>query len=98
MTTLQQLVDRDVIPIDHKSDIGKIASLFVDEKPQPFYFAKKSDLDTKLNNIPYIMSIIYGDGRVYVDYDQNIEVCKDKTTAAKFILDYFNKNMGEKYA
>ena len=37
------------------------------------------------------MSIVYGDGRVYVDYDQSIEVCKDKQTAAKFILDYFNR-------
>ena len=91
MATLQQLVDRDVIPIDHKSDIGKISSLFVDEKPQPFYFAKRSDLDTKLNNIPYVMAIAKGDGRVYVDYDQSIEVCKDRQTAAKFILDYFNK-------
>lgn len=91
MANLQQLVDRDVIPVTEKSDMGKIASLFVDEKPQPFYFARKSDLDTKLNNIPYIMSIVYGDGRVYVDYDQSIEVCKDKNTAAKFILDYFRK-------
>ncbi len=91
MANLQQLVDRDVIPVTEKSDMGKIASLFVDEKPQPFYFARKSDLDTKLNNIPYIMSIVYGDGRVYVDYDQSIEVCKDKNTAAKFILNYFNK-------
>ena len=54
-----------------------------------FYFAKRSDLDTKLNNIPYIMSIAKSDGRVYVDYDQSIEVCKDKQTAAKFILEYF---------
>lgn len=91
MATLQQLVERDVIPVDHKSDIGKIASLFVDEKPQPFYFAKRSELDTKLNNISYIMAIAKGDGRIYVDYDQSIEVCKDKTTAAKFILDYFTK-------
>ena len=91
MANLQQLVDRDVIPVTEKSDMGKIASLFVDEKPQPFYFARKSDLDTKLNNIPYIMSIVYGDGRVYVDYDQSIEVCNDKNTAAKFILNYFNK-------
>lgn len=91
MANLQQLVDRDVIPVTEKSDMEKIASLFVDEKPQPFYFARKSDLDTKLNNIPYIMSIVYGDGRVYVDYDQSIEVCKDKNTAAKFILNYFNK-------
>ena len=91
MANLQQLVDRDVIPVTEKSDMGKIASLFVDEKPQPFYFARKSDLDTKLNNIPYIMSIVYGDGRVYVDYDQSIEVCKDKNTAAKFILNYFYK-------
>lgn len=91
MANLQQLVDRDVIPVTEKSDMGKIASLFVDEKPQPFYFARKSDLDTKLNNIPYIMSIVYGDGRVYVDYDQSIKVCKDKNTAAKFILNYFNK-------
>ena len=91
MATLQQLVDREVIPVTEKSDIGKIASLFMNDKPQPFYFAKKSDLDTKLNNIPYIMSIVYGDGRVYVDYDQSIEVCRDKQTAAKFILDYFNR-------
>mgnify|MGYP000213690927 CR=1 FL=1 len=91
MATLQQLVDRDVIPVTEISDIGKIASLFVDEKPQPFYFARKSDLDTKLNNIPYIMSIVYGDGRVYVDYDQSIEVCKNKQTAAKIISDYFRK-------
>lgn len=94
MATLQQLVDIDVIPIDHKSDIGKIASLFVDEKPQPFYFAKRSDLDTKLNNIPYIIAIAKGDGRVYVDYDQSIEVCEDKTTAAKFILNYFTRKYG----
>ena len=94
MATLQQLVERDVIPVNQKSDIGKIASLFVDEKPQPFYFAKRSDLDTKLNNIPYIMSIVYDDGRVYVDYDQSIEVCKDKQTAAKFILDYFTRKYG----
>lgn len=91
MATLQQLVDREVIPITEKSDIGKIASLFMNDKPQPFYFARKSDLDTKLNNIPYIMSIVYGDGRVYVDYDQSIEVCRDKQTAAKFILDYFTR-------
>ena len=91
MATLQQLVDREVIPVTEKSDIGKIASLFMNDKPQPFYFARKSDLDTKLNNIPYIMSIVYGDGRVYVDYDQSIEVCKDKNTAANFILNYFNK-------
>lgn len=91
MATLQQLVDREVIPVTEKSDIGKIASLFMNDKPQPFYFARKSDLDTKLNNIPYIMSIVYGDGRVYVDYDQSIEVCRDKQTAAKFILDYFNR-------
>ena len=91
MATLQQLVDREVIPVTEKSDIGKIASLFMNDKPQPFYFARKSDLDTKLNNIPYIMSIVYGDGRVYVDYDQSIEVCKDKQTAAKFILDYFRR-------
>ena len=91
MATLQQLVDREVIPVTEKSDIGKIASLFMNDKPQPFYFARKSDLDTKLNNIPDIMSIVYGDGRVYVDYDQSIEVCRDKQTAAKFILDYFNR-------
>ena len=91
MATLQQLVERDVIPVDQKLDVGKIASLFVDDKPQPFYFAKRSELDTKLTNIPYVMAIVHGDGRVYVDYDQSIEVCKDKTTAAKFILDYFNK-------
>lgn len=91
MATLQQLVDREVIPVTEKSDIGKIASLFMNDKPQPFYFARKSDLDTKLNNIPYIMSIVYGDGRVYVDYDQSIEVCRNKQTAAKFILDYFNR-------
>lgn len=89
MATLQQLIERDVIPVDKNSDMREIASLFVDEKPQPFYFAKRSDLDTKLNNIPYIMSIAKGDGRVYVDYDQSIEVCKDKQTAAKFILEYF---------
>lgn len=89
MATLQQLVERDVIPVDKNSDMREIASLFVDEKQQPFYFAKRSDLDTKLNNIPYIMSIAKGDGRVYVDYDQSIEVCKDKQTAAKFILEYF---------
>lgn len=89
MATLQQLVERDVIPVDKNLDIGKIASLFVDEKPQPFYFAKHSDLDTKLNNIPYVMAIAKGDGRVYVDYDQSIEVCKEKQTAATFILDYF---------
>lgn len=89
MATSQQLVDRDVIPIDQKSDIGKIASLFIDDKPQPFYFAKRSDLNTKLNNIPYIMSIVYGDGRIFIDFDQSIEVCKDKQTAAKFIYDYF---------
>ena len=89
MATLQQLVDRDVIPIDQKSDIGKIASLFIDDKPQPFYFAKRSNLNTKLNNIPYIMSIVYGDGRIFIDFDQSIEVCKDKQTAAKFIYDYF---------
>ena len=89
MATLQQLVERDEIPVDKNSDMREIASLFVDEKQQPFYFAKRSDLDTKLNNIPYIMSIAKGDGRVYVDYDQSIEVCKDKQTAAKFILEYF---------
>lgn len=91
MATLQQLVDREVIPVDKNSDMGKIAALFVDEKPQPFYFAKRSDLDTKLNNIPYVMSIAKGDGRVYVDYDQSIEVCKDKQTATKFILNYFTR-------
>jgi hypothetical protein len=89
MATLQQLVERDIIPVDKNLDMREIASLFVDEKQQPFYFAKRSDLDTKLNNIPYIMSIAKGDGRVYVDYDQSIEVCKDKQTAAKFILEYF---------
>ena len=91
MATLQQLVERNVIPVDKKSDMEEIASLFIDEKPQPFYFTKRSDLDTKLNNIPYIMSIAKGDGRVYVDYDQSIEVCKDKQTAAKFILEYFRR-------
>jgi len=91
MSTLQQLIERDVIPVDKNSYMGKIASLFVDEKPQPFYFAKRSNLDTKLNNIPYVMSIAKGDGRVYVDYNQSIEVCKDKQTAAKFILEYFRR-------
>ena len=40
MATLQQLVERDIIPVDKKLDMGKIASLFVDEKPQPFYLQK----------------------------------------------------------
>ena len=92
MATLQQLVERDVIPVDQHLDIGKIVSLFLDEKPQPFYFAKRSNLDTKLNNIPYVMSIAKGDGRVYVDYDQSIEDCKYKQTAEKFILYYFKRN------
>ena len=86
--TFKQLTDRQTIALTERSDIEKIASLF-DSIPRPHYFARQSDMQSKLSNIPYIMAMNYKDGRIFVDFDQSIEVCKDKQTAAKFIYDYF---------
>ena len=86
--TLKQLLDRQTIALKERSDIEKIASLF-DSIPRPYYFARQSDMQSKLSNIPYIMAMTYKDGRIFVDFDQSIEICKDSTTAAKFIYNYF---------
>ena len=86
--TLKQLTDKQTIALTERSDIEKIASLF-DSIPRPYYFAKKSDMQSKTSNIPYVMAMIYNDGRIFVDYDSSIEICKDSTTAAEFIYDYF---------
>ena len=86
--TLKQLTDRQTIALTERSDIEKIASLF-DSIPRPYYFARQSDMQSKLSNIPYIMAMIYNDGRIFVDYDSSIEICKDSTTAAEFIYNYF---------
>lgn len=86
--TLKQLTDRQTIALTERSDIDKIASLF-DSIPRPYYFARQSDMQSKLSNIPYIMAMTYKDGRIFVNYDSSIEICKDSTTAAEFIYDYF---------
>ena len=86
--TLERLTDRQTITLTERSDIGKIASLF-DSIPRPYYFARQSDMQSKLSSVPYIMAMIYKDGRIFVDFDQSIELCKDSTTAAEFIYDYF---------
>lgn len=86
--TLKQLTDRQTITLTERSDIDKIASLF-DSIPRPYYFARQSDMQSKLSKIPYIMAMTYKDGRIFVDYDSSIEICKDSTTAAEFIYDYF---------
>ena len=86
--TLKQLTDRQTIALTERSDVGKIATLF-DSTPRPYYFVKQSDMQSKLSNIPYIMAMTYKDGRIFVDFDQNIELCKDSTTAAEFIYNYF---------
>ena len=86
--TLKQLTDRQTIALTERSDIDKIATLF-DSIPRPYYFARQSDMQSKLSNIPYIMAMIYNDGRIFVDYNSSIELCKDSTTAANFIYHYF---------
>lgn len=86
--TFKQLIDRQTIALTERSDVDKIASLF-DSVPRPYYFARQSDMQSKLSNIPYIMAMIYKDGRIFVDFDQSIELCKDSNTAAEFIYDYF---------
>ena len=86
--TLKQLTDRQTIALTERSDIDKIATLF-DSIPRPYYFARQSDMQSKLSNIPYIMAMIYNDGRIFVDYNNSIELCKDSTTAANFIYNYF---------
>lgn len=86
--TLKQLTDRQTITLTERSDVEKIASLF-DSIPRPYYFARQSDMKSKMSNIPYIMAMIYKDGRIFVDFDQSIELCKDSTTAAEFIYNYF---------
>ena len=86
--TLKQLTDRQTIALTERSDTDKIATLF-DSIPRPYYFARQSDMQSKLSNIPYIMAMIYNDGRIFVDYDSSIEICKDSTTAAEFIYNYF---------
>ena len=86
--TLKQLTDRQTIALTERSDIDKIATLF-DSNPRPYYFARQSDMQSKLSNIPYIMAMTYKDGRIFVDFNQSIEVCKDKQIAAKFIYNYF---------
>lgn len=86
--TLKQLLDRQTIALTERSDIGKIASLF-DSIPRPYYFARQSDMQSKLSNIPYVMAMTYKDGRIFVDFDQSIELCKDSTAAANFIYNYF---------
>ena len=88
--TLKQLTDRQTITLTERSDIEKIATLF-DSTPRPYYFARQSDMQTKMSNIPYVMAMIYNDGRIFVDYDNSIEICKDSTTAAEFIYNYFYK-------
>lgn len=86
--TLKQLMDRQTIALTERSDVGKIATLF-DSTPRPYYFAKQSDMQSKLSNIPYVMAMTYKDGRIFVDFDQSIELCKDSTTAAEFIYNHF---------
>ncbi len=86
--TRKQLTDRQTITLTERSDIGKIASLF-DSIPRPYYFVRQSDMQSKTSNIPYVMAMIYNDGRIFVDYDSSIEICKDSTTAAEFIYKYF---------
>lgn len=86
--TLKQLTDRQTIALTERSDIDKIATLF-DSIPRPYYFARQSDMQSKPSNIPYIMAMIYNDGRIFVDYNSSIELCKDSTTAANFIYNYF---------
>lgn len=86
--TLKQLTDRQTIALTERSDIDEIATLF-DSIPRPYYFARQSDMQSKLSNIPYIMAMIYKDGRIFIDFDQSIELCKDSTTAANFIYHYF---------
>ena len=90
--TLKQLMDRQAIALTERSDKKKIASLFdPNSVPYPYYFAKQSDMQTKLSNIPYVMAMIYNDGRIFVDYDNSIEICKDSTTATEVIYNYFYK-------
>ena len=90
--TLKQLIDRKTIALTERSDKKKIASLFdPNSVPYPYYFAKQSDMQTKLSNIPYVMTMIYNDGRIFVDYDNSIEICKDSNTADEFIYNYFYK-------
>lgn len=86
--TLKQLTNRQTIALTERSDIDKIATLF-DSVPRPYYFARQSDMQSKLSNIPYIMAMTYKDGRIFVDFDQSIELCKDSNTAANFIYHYF---------
>ena len=86
--TLKQLTDRQTIALTERSDIDKIATLF-NSIPRPYYFARQSDMQSKLSNIPYIMAMIYNDGRIFVDYNSSIELCKDSITAANFIYNYF---------
>ena len=86
--TFKQLMDRQTIALTERSDIEKIASLF-DSIPRPYYFARQSDMQSKLSNIPYIMAMTYKDGRIFVDFDQSIELCEDSNTAANFIYNYF---------
>ena len=81
--TLKQLTNRQTIALTERSDIDKV--------PRPYYFARQSDMQSKLSNIPYIMAMIYKDGRIFVDFDQSIELCKDSNIAANFIYDYFFK-------
>ena len=88
--TLKQLTDRQTIALTERSDIEKIATLF-DSVPRPYYFARQSDMKSKLSNIPYIMAMTYKDGRIFIDFDQSIEVCKNSNTAAEFIYNYFFK-------
>lgn len=90
--TLKQLINRQAIALTERSNIEKIATLFdPNSVPYPYYFAKQSDMQTKMSNIPYVMAMIYNDGRIFVDYDNSIKICKDSTTAAEFIYDYFYK-------
>lgn len=86
--TLKQLTNRQTIALTERSDIDKIATLF-DSVPRPYYFARQSDMQSKLSNIPYIMAMTYKDGRIFVNFDQSIELCKDSNTAANFIYHYF---------
>ena len=86
--TLKQLTDRQTIALTERSDIEKIATLF-DSVSRPYYFARQSDMKSKLSNIPYIMAMTYKDGRIFIDFDQSIEVCKNSNTAANFIYNHF---------
>lgn len=95
--TLKQLTDRQTIALTERSDIGKIASLF-DSTPRPYYFAKQSDMQSKLSNIPYIMAMTYKDGRIFVElniirdlYDkQTILNAKYNVRIDKNMYDYIN--------